>query len=161
MNSPIVKISKPQSTTGLILIAGAGLGPWVWQDMITALDMPSLTISFPEARVKKTMHLDEYVKAALEQVHSWQSIDRYVIVGHSIGVIVALELSEVLQNNVAGVVAIGSVVPKQGQSFFGALPFPQNLLMPFIAKLAGTRPPDNAIKNLTVTTSPTCKRLRL
>jgi hypothetical protein len=30
--------------------------------------------------------------------------------------------------------------------FFSALPFPQNLIMPLITRLAGTRPPDGAIK---------------
>jgi pimeloyl-ACP methyl ester carboxylesterase len=146
MDATITKTAKTQSTTGLVLIAGAGLGPWVWQDVVSALDMPTLVISFPEAKLKKTMHLDDYARTALEQINSWHGIDKYVVVGHSIGAIIALQLAESLQNQVIGLAAIGSVIPRQGHSFFSTLPFPQNLLIPLITKLAGTRPPENAIK---------------
>lgn len=136
--------NKP--VVGLVLIAGAGLGTWVWHDITTALTTPSLAISFPESEAKKSMSLDDYTKIALEQIKAWHDVDRYVIVGHSIGGIVAMQLAHLLKDQVVGLIAIGAVIPKNGGSFFSALPFPQNLVIPLITRLAGTRPPDSAIK---------------
>jgi pimeloyl-ACP methyl ester carboxylesterase len=146
MNKIITKTPKAELKIGLVLIAGAGLGAWVWNDTVAALDTPSLVISFPDAASKKSMSLDDYTKTALEQIRAWHDMDRYFIVGHSIGGIVALQLADLLKNQVAGLVAIGAVIPKNGGSFFSALPFPQNIIMPLLTRLAGTRPPDGMIK---------------
>ncbi len=138
--------TQNKSAAGLVLIAGAGLGTWVWQDVTKVLTTPSLAISFPEGESRKSMSLDDYTKAALEQIKAWHDVDRYVIVGHSIGGIIATQLAHLLKDQVVGLIAIGAVIPKNGGSFFSALPFPQNLIMPLITRLAGTRPPDSAIK---------------
>jgi hypothetical protein len=68
--------NKP--AVGLVLIAGAGLGAWVWQDVTKALTASSLAISFPEGESRKSMSLDDYTKAALEQIKAWHNVDRYV-----------------------------------------------------------------------------------
>lgn len=146
MNRAITKTPKTESTIGLVLIAGAGLGSWVWHDTVAALDTPSLVISFPDAASKKSMSLEDYTKTALEQIKSWQRVDKYVIVGHSIGGIIALQLADLLKDRVLGLIAVAAVIPKNGGSFFSGLSFPQNMIMPLLTRLAGTRPPDSAIK---------------
>lgn len=146
MNRVITKAPKTESTIGLVLIAGAGLGSWVWHDTVAALDTPSLVISFPDAASKKSMSLEDYTKTALEQIKSWQGVDRYVIVGHSIGGIIALQLADLLKDRVAGLIAVGAVIPKNGGSFFSGLSFPQKVIMPLLTRLVGTRPPDSTIK---------------
>ncbi|MGF7228358.1 MAG: alpha/beta fold hydrolase [Candidatus Saccharibacteria bacterium] len=146
MNRVITETPKRVSKTGVVLIAGAGLGTWVWDDMVTALETPSLAISFPDAASKKSMSLEDYTKTALEQVKAWQGVDRYVIVGHSIGAIIALQLADLLKDRVAGLIAISAVIPKNGGSFFSGQPFPQKVIIPLLTRLAGTRPPDSAIK---------------
>ena len=137
---------QSNSNVGLVFIAGAGLDAWVWQDTIAALGMPALAISFKEAKAGKSLTLNEYAQVALEQINGWSDADRFVIVGHSVGGVVALQLAGLLGDRVAGLVAVGSVVPKQGGSFFSSLPFPQKLIVPLITRMAGTRPPNSAIK---------------
>jgi pimeloyl-ACP methyl ester carboxylesterase len=146
MTKITTETSRTEPIIGLVLIAGAGLGAWVWHDMVASLTMPSLIISFPEAESKKSMSLDDYTRSALEQIRNWQGVDRYVIVGHSIGGIVAMQLAHLLDGQTSGLIAIGAVIPKNGGSFFSALPFPQKVIMPLLTRLAGTRPPDSVIK---------------
>jgi pimeloyl-ACP methyl ester carboxylesterase len=146
MRKVLTKTPKTRPTIGFVLIAGAGLDAWVWHGVIQKLTVSSLAISFPETESKKSMSLDDYTKTSLEQIKAWRGVDRYIIVGHSIGAVIALQLAQSLGSRVAGVAAIGSVIPKQGHSFFSTLPFPQNLLLPLITKLVGTRPPESTIK---------------
>jgi pimeloyl-ACP methyl ester carboxylesterase len=92
------------------------------------------------------MSLEDYTRTALEQIKTWDGADQYIIVGHSIGAIIALQLSQSLGGRIVGIAAIGSIIPKQGRSFFSVLPFPQNLLLPLVTKLVGTKPPESALK---------------
>src|SRR5690606_11877659 len=46
-----------------------------------------------------------------------------------------------------GFVALGAVIPKNGNSFVSSLPFPQRLVLPIILKLIGTKPPRKSIEN--------------
>lgn len=55
-----------------------------------------------------------------------------------------LKAAQQFRNALKGFVAISSVVPKSGQSFVSALPFPQKLLLPLMLTLFGTKPPDKS-----------------
>lgn len=146
MNNTMSNTSGIHPRLGFVLIAGAGLEAWVWRDVVRQLSLPSLAISFPTTEAKKSMNLEDYTRIALEQIKTWDGADQYIIVGHSIGAIITLELTKSLGGRVAGIAAVGSIIPKREQSFFSALPFPQNILLPLVTKLVGTKPPKNALK---------------
>lgn len=134
---------------GIVLIHGAGLGSFIWDDLIPLIKNPVLTIEFPnrgvddKANVNQTF--DDYKNSAIEQIVKW-NMDNFVIVTHSIGGCVGLSLTDYFAQKVVGFVGISSALPTNGNSFISCLPFPQSLLMPLILKLFGTKPPQKAIE---------------
>lgn len=133
---------------GIILIHGAGLNSSIWSDLTKKIDNPILGIEFPNRKSNNNLNskltFDNYVDTAVTQIRRWQK-DNFIIVTHSIGACVGLKVAEHFNNKLKGFVAIGSVVPKSGQSFISSLPFPQKLLLPFLLSLFGTKPPEKSI----------------
>lgn len=134
---------------GIVLIHGAGLGSFIWDDLKPLIKNPVLTIEFPNREVgdkaNNDLTFDDYKKSAVEQIEKW-GIDNFVIVTHSIGGCVGLSLTDYFAEKVVGFVAISSAVPTNGNSFISCLPFPQSLLMPLILNLFGTKPPQKVIE---------------
>jgi homoserine acetyltransferase len=134
---------------GIVLIHGAGLGSFIWDDLKPLIKNSVLTIEFPNREVgdKANVNLtfDEYKKTAIEQIEKW-GIDNFVIVTHSIGGCLGLSLTDYFAKKVVGFVGISSAIPTSGNSFISCLPFPQSLLMPLILNLFGTKPPQKAIE---------------
>lgn len=134
---------------GIVLINGAGLGSFIWDDLKPLIKNPVLTIEFPNREVgdkaNNNLTFDDYKKSAVEQIEKW-GIDNFVIVTHSIGGCVGLSLTDHFNAKVVGFVAISSAVPTNGNSFISCLPFPQSLLMPLILSLFGTKPPQKVIE---------------
>lgn len=126
----------------IIFLSGAGLSTWVWDDVRAELNIPSVVVEYKN----KNEGLAGYVSEVLDSIG--QSEDkRVVIVAHSIGGVVGIEVAKRLDNRVAGIVAISAVIPKPSVSFASSLPFPQKIIMPLIMKFAGTKPPDTSIRN--------------
>jgi len=136
---------------GIVLIHGAGLGSFIWDDLKPLIKNPVLTIEFPNREVgdkaNKNQTFDDYKKSAIEQIEKW-SIDNFVIVTHSIGGCVGLSLTDYFAKKVVGFVGISSAIPTKGNSFISCLPFPQSLLMPLILNLFGTKPPQKVIEQM-------------
>lgn len=132
---------------GIIFISGAGLGSWIWYDVIDKLDMQSVVADYSTVRKNKEASLSDYVGAAAKSAKQLKT-DKIIVVAHSIGGIVGVELARQLGGErVAGFVGISAAVPSPGGNFFSCLPFPQKVIMPIIVKLAGTTPPESAIRN--------------
>lgn len=134
---------------GIVLIHGAGLGSFIWDDLKPLIKNPVLTIEFPNREVgdkaNNNLTFDDYKKFAIEQIEKW-GIDNFVIVTHSIGGCIGLSLTDYFAKKVVGFVGISSAIPTSGNSFISCLPFPQSLLMPLILNLFGTKPPQKAIE---------------
>lgn len=134
-------------TYGIIFISGAGLDSWIWDDVISELDMQSIVADFSIVRNNKGASLGNYVNAAAESIKQLKT-DKIIIVAHSIGGVVGVELArQLVGNRVAGFVGISATVPNPNGNFFSCLPFPQKVIMPIIVKMAGTKPPESAIRN--------------
>lgn len=138
---------KPKSTDiGIVLIHGAGLRSWIWDDV--KLAAPTLAINLPlrdqpkETRAQLT--LDDYVQDALTRIQDWHS-GKVVVIAHSLGGVIGLEVAHKLGHQLAGFVGVCAAIPETNQSFVSTLPFPQKFIMPIILKLAGTQPPASAI----------------
>lgn len=133
---------KSQNSIGFLLLPGAGLGSWIWEEVAAKLQYPSVGVDFPK---EPSAGMKEYTAAALEQSKNLPT-DKIIVVGHSLGGVAALRVAEALGDKLAGFVGIAAAIPKNKGSFVSSLPFPQKLVMPLIIRLAGTKPSDEAIK---------------
>lgn len=135
---------------GFVFIHGAGLNGGVWDCVVEGLGHPCLKVEYPlrDRNVISGHHLglEDYVNHMAEQLRAWGT-NKFVIVAHSLGGVLAMELASRFTGRVAGFVAIGAAIPKRGGSFVSVLPFPQRVIMPIILKTAGTKPPEFAIRN--------------
>lgn len=128
------------------LLPGAGMGSWVWRDLVAELKEPTLAIDYGDAsRTKKQLSVDNYVEHTVQTIEAWD-VESVVLVAHSLSGVIAVAVAEKLGPKLAGFVAVSAIIPKDGGSFLSCLPFPQRLVMGVMMRLVGTRPPDAAIQ---------------
>src|SRR5690606_4832470 len=131
-------------------IHGAGLNCSIWNETIQEINIPSLAIDFSkiktDVKAVGSVSFDDYVYSTINQIKTWDK-DHFILVTHSIGACVGLKVAGHFKKELKGFVAVGSVIPKYGNSFISSLPFPQKLLMPVILKLFGTKPPRKSIES--------------
>jgi pimeloyl-ACP methyl ester carboxylesterase len=89
--------------------------------------------------------LESAVQEALAQTQQLRAA-RYIIVAHSLGGVIGIELARQLGDKLAGFIAISATIPAPGKSFVNTMPAPQKFILPLILKLAGTKPPASAIR---------------
>jgi pimeloyl-ACP methyl ester carboxylesterase len=134
---------------GLVLIHGAGLGGWIWEETAPRIDLPCLFAEFPgrDGAEKSTegLTLDDYVRHLRAQVDEFPA-DRIAIVAHSLGGVVALKLAQSLSPRLTGFAGVGAAIPKDGGSFVSSLPLAKRALTTVLLRVAGTRPPESAIR---------------
>ena len=127
-------------TTTALILPGAGLPEWLWDDVRARLEMPSLVAPRPTTGDGT---VTDYARAALDAAGPGP----IVLVAHSAGGVVAAEAARLAApGQVVGIVAVAAVIPTAGGSFASSMPFPQNIALPLILRLAGTRPPQAAIR---------------
>ncbi|MFF2369172.1 alpha/beta hydrolase [Agromyces sp. NPDC058110] len=128
-------------TTIAMIVSGAGLPDWLWDDVRARLKMPTRIAPKP---ADSDATVTEYARAALVAAHS----GRILLVAHSAGGVVASEIAALAApGQIAGIVGVTAVIPPSGGSFTSAMPFPQNVMLPVVLRVAGTRPPESAIRN--------------
>lgn len=136
--------SKDSSeNTHVIYLSGAGLNPVIWDDVCAKVTTPGTAIA--HGREPATT-LSSAVQDVLAQI---QKLDarRYVIVAHSLSGVIGVEVARALGDKLDGFIAVTATIPSLGGSFTSALPFPQNLLMPLLLRIVGTKPPAAAIRS--------------
>ncbi|SCY41346.1 alpha/beta fold hydrolase [Flavobacterium caeni] len=132
---------------GIVLIHGAGLGAFIWQDM--KLDWQVLRINFQNrgnGPANTGLHYKDYVEEVVQQIDNW-TVDQIVIVGHSIGGCIALNIAARYPGRVIGFIGIAAAIPAKGGSFVSCLPPMKRLLLPLVMRIFGTKPPAATIKN--------------
>ena len=132
---------EPTAQSPIVFLSGAGLPSWIWDEVRGRLDVESVVAEYPR-RADATLR--DYAEAVLSQV-GWP---RFTIVAHSIGGVVAAEVVALAPERVDGVLGVAASVPSVGTSFLGALPFPQGAVVGLVMRVAGTQPPDKAIRGL-------------
>ncbi|NBD25704.1 alpha/beta fold hydrolase [Paenibacillus glycinis] len=138
--------------TGMLFIHGAGLRGSIWEEVASGLGAPALLADFPfrdgggQARLR--LGLADYAAHLREQAEAWE-VRRIVVVAHSLGGVPALQLAASLaaERRLAGFVAVGAAIPRDGGSFLSALPMPKRLLVGAVMRLFGTKPPASAIRS--------------
>ena len=127
-------------TTPLLLLSGAGLPDWIWNDVRDGVAVDSVVAPRPSAG-RGTV--TDYAQAALDAAPEGP----FLLVAHSAGGVIASELARLAgPGRLAGVLAIAAVIPPSGASFTSSLPFPQKAVLPLVLRVAGTRPPESAIR---------------
>ncbi|MEV0761622.1 alpha/beta hydrolase [Nocardia sp. NPDC050435] len=127
------------ATPPLLLLSGAGLPAWIWDDVRAELDAETVVAEYPR---RAGAVLGEYAEAALAQAPAGP----VTLVAHSIGGVVASVIVALAPERVAGVLGVAAVVPAAGRSFLGALPVPQRYVVGLAMRVAGTRPPEKMIR---------------
>lgn len=90
---------------GFVLVHGAGLDVWVWEELVSFVDAPMLPAAFPareaDQSARDDLRLADYTDAVVEQVNEWE-VSRVILVTHSIGGAVCIETASRLANRVEG-----------------------------------------------------------
>ena len=137
------------NTPGIVFLHGAGLGSWLFDDVLPFIPHPVLALNFPnrdnETDANKSLSLEGYVYPTVQEINDWGH-DKLVIVAHSIGGIVGLKVAEALQERVIGFIAVSAPIPKNGGSFLSCFPFFKRIIISALMKIVGTKPPAAAIK---------------
>jgi len=141
--------TKLKQCIGVVFINGAGLESRIWSKVVAGLEHPSLLVDFPLRKsavdARSRLSMEDYVMHMKRQVDEW-GIHKLVLVAHSLGGVLALKLAAQLTDRLAGFVAVGAAIPKNGGSFLSVLPFPKRMVMSAFLRTLGTKPPESAIR---------------
>lgn len=134
---------------GFVFIHGAGLDNFIWDRLVDSVSAPCLALKFPmrQYRAKETavLSLQEYISDLSKQIEAFEPRG-FILVTHSIGTCLGLPIASFFPDRIKGFVSIAGFVPPSRQSFVKTLPFPQRILMPFLLKAFGTKPPNSTIE---------------
>ncbi|GIO67907.1 alpha/beta fold hydrolase [Paenibacillus cookii] len=143
------KFDHSGSQTGYVFIHGAGLNGGIWKQVMHRLPVPCLSIDFPfrqaEDAIRQKMSLHDYIADINNQIDRW-GVERFILVAHSLGGVPALRIAADRREQVAGLAAVGAVIPADGGSFLSVFPPAQRILMAALMRTFGTRPPEQAIR---------------
>lgn len=94
----------------LVLVPGLASGSWVWEDTVRRLKdshvLYVVTLPGFDGRPAASGNALQAANAALHQLLTTRKLDKPVIVGHSMGAIMALALAEQYPDLVGGIIAI-------------------------------------------------------
>ena len=124
----------------ILFLGGAGLPAWIWDDVRRHLGQRHETQV--AARPDDPTRLDDYVGAAIASAPDGE----FVIVAHSSGGVIATEVARLLGERVVAILGISAVFPSAGASFMSSMPAPNRWMLGAVMRLAGTRPPESAIR---------------
>ncbi len=122
----------------MVLLSGAGLPSWIWDDVRARLDAPSSVAAYAKGRAT----LREVVEGVVAQLPA----EPCRLVAHSIGGTVAAGVVALAPDRVAALTALCAIVPEPGRSFASSLPAPQRYVMSAMVRLLGTRPPASVLR---------------
>ena len=123
----------PQALTPMVLVHGGGHGAWCWEPLVPFLGGEALAIDLPPKSVRggagrfeslpelRTLTIDDFARSLLEDVDD-AGIDRFVLVGHSMGGLTISEVARRVPDRVEHLVYVSCMVPPEGRSAIEALP---------------------------------------
>lgn len=142
-------LEHSQEEIGFVFVNGAGLEGVIWSKVVEEFNHPCLLVEYPMRKStfdsRSGLSLEDYVAHIKRQVDAWGT-RRFVIVAHSLGGVLAQRLAAELPDRLAGIVAVGAIIPKNGGSFVSIFPLPQKLIMSVILRTLGTKPPESALR---------------
>ncbi|RPI76267.1 MAG: alpha/beta hydrolase [Desulfobacteraceae bacterium] len=138
-------------SVGIVFLHGAGLGAWIWEDVIKKASYPCLAIDFPgrgkhSSITTNNLTLNNYVESVLADIDPFCH-KKIIIVAHSISGVIGLEVSSKLKDRICGFIAISACIPSANRSYISSMPLVMNLFLRLLFKFSGTRPPETALRN--------------
>lgn len=133
---------KTSQKIAIVYLSGAGLVPTIWDGVRAKAIVPDAVLTHSRGATTTLKSVVEDVLGQTQKLDATQ----YVIVAHSLGGVIGVELARALGSKFGGLVAISATIPAPGKSFVDTLPFPQNFVMPLLLNVAGTKPPASAIR---------------
>ena len=134
---------------GFALIHGAGMGSWLWKEVVPELKAPTFAVDFPlrgnDSKEFGHVTLEEYVQEVSDQLASFD-VEKIILVGHSIGGEIALRIATLQPEWVAGIAFVSAVVPASGSSMVLIDPRLEPLAMRIAQGAGPVRPPDRVIE---------------
>lgn len=124
----------------IVFLSGAGLPPWIWDEVRGSLPHDSVVAAYP---TDSAASLRDYAEAVLAQAPAGE----FTLVAHSLGGVVGSEVLAAAPGRVQGFLGVSGCLPGTGRSFLGSLPRPQGLLVSLLVRVLGTRPPEKQIRN--------------
>ena len=126
------------SSENVVFVSGAGLPAWIW-DEVRAVLGGIVTSRDPSPAASVADHAAAALAGAPD--------GRILVVAHSVGGVIAQEMVRQAPDRIRGVLGLSAAFPSVGKSFAGSMPFPQRVVLPVLLRLAGTRPPESAIRS--------------
>ena len=136
--------------TGILLIHGAGLNSSIWDEIKPYIKIPVLAVNFPNRipSIHSTNELSyhDYCVALYREIENWK-VDKFIVVTHSIGGCIGLNVVRQFQERIKGFVGISAAIPQNGDSFLSCFSGFQRLMLFLRLNFSGTRPPAAIIRN--------------
>jgi pimeloyl-ACP methyl ester carboxylesterase len=120
--------------TSFVLVHGGAHGAWCWQPLLPHLDGPALAVDLPPKSVRGvpahggapppellTVGLDDFASSVIADVDA-AGLDRFVLVGHSMGGLTVPEITRRIPERVQHLVFVSCLLPPEGGSTVDALP---------------------------------------
>jgi pimeloyl-ACP methyl ester carboxylesterase len=116
----------------LVLVHGGAGGAWCWERLTPLLDTDAVAVDLPPKAIRgtrealdlpelRTLTVGDFVDSVLRDLDS-AGVERFVLVGHSMGGLTISELARREPHRVEHLVYVSCMVPPEGTSAIEALP---------------------------------------
>jgi pimeloyl-ACP methyl ester carboxylesterase len=122
-------------SASFVLVHGGAHGAWCWDPLLPHLEGRVLAIDLPPKAVRgvpasavempppelHTIGIDDFATSAIADIDA-AGIDRFVLVGHSMGGLTIPEVARRIPERVEHLVFVSCIVPPEGQDVIDTLP---------------------------------------
>ncbi len=117
----------------IVLVHGGAHGAWCWSPLLAHLDSVGIAIDLPPKAVRGVPHpnpmpeelatttIDDFVVSAIADIDA-AGLDRFVLVGHSMGGLTIAEIARRIPERVAHLVFVSCMVPPEGGLVLDGVP---------------------------------------
>jgi pimeloyl-ACP methyl ester carboxylesterase len=119
---------------GFVLVHGGAHGAWCWAPLVPLLDGEVLAVDLPPKSARgvradaaslppelATVGLDDFATSAIADIDA-AGIDRFVLVGHSMGGLTVAEVARRIPDRVHCLVFVSCIIPPEGGSVIDTIP---------------------------------------
>ena len=121
--------------SAFVLVHGGAHGAWCWEPLVPLLDGDVLAVDLPPKSIRgvptdpstplppelATVGLDDFATSAIADIDA-AGIDRFVLVGHSMGGLTVAEIARRIPERVQCLVFVSCIIPPEGGSVIDTLP---------------------------------------